>query len=246
MPVSARLDFLDFGIGRIPMVVKESDRDPIKHLRNFLIDGRFSPQSRLPAERVLADKLGVSRAALRKALAALEAEGRIWRHVGRGTFVGPRPELRQEGLSSVTAVTNPGEIMEARLVLEPRLAGLAAVRATMKELSEMEMVVNRSREAIDTAAFEHWDELLHQAIAKATDNSLLLSIFMVIHNVRQSDIWGSLKKASLSKEHREIYVEQHHELVRALGDRDALKAERRMREHLETVRQHLLEIPGTP
>lgn len=228
------------------MPVKQSELVPLGLLRNLLAEDRFPPRSRLPAERILAKDLGVSRAALRKALAALEVEGRIWRHVGRGTFVGPRPEPRQEGLSSLTALTNPGEIMEARLLLEPRLAGLAAVRATMTELSEMEMVVDRSREAIDTEAFEHWDELLHQAVARATDNSLLVSIFMVIHNVRQCDIWGNLKKASLSKERREIYFEQHHQLVKALGERDALKAERRMREHLETVKQHLLEIPDIP
>ncbi|MBN1103448.1 MAG: FadR family transcriptional regulator [Deltaproteobacteria bacterium] len=226
--------------------MKQSDLDPVRGLRSYLVNGGFSPQSRLPAERILANQLGLSRSALRKALGALEAEGRIWRHVGRGTFVGPRPEPRQEGLSAVTSVTNPAEIMEARLVLEPRLAGMAAVRATMSELSEMEILVNRSREEIDTAAFEHWDELVHQAIAKATDNSLLLSIFMVIRNVRQSDIWGSLKKASLSKERREIYLEEHHRIVKALCDRDALKAEKLMREHLETVRQHLLEVPFHP
>ena len=59
-------------------------------LRQYLTEQEFSLNSRLPAERDLSTALGVSRTDLRKALAVLEAEGQIWRHVGRGTFVGTR------------------------------------------------------------------------------------------------------------------------------------------------------------
>jgi DNA-binding FadR family transcriptional regulator len=220
-------------------------RHALENLRELLEDDRFSTGGRLPPERTLAGKLGISRSALRKALDALEEEGKIWRHVGRGTFVGTKPQSGQEELSSVSSVTNPGEIMEARLVLEPKLASMAAVRATMSELAHLETIEIRSREAVNTAAFEHWDGLLHQNIAKATDNSLLISLFMVIHKVRQSDIWGSLKKATLNNVHRKIYLEQHQKLVKALKDRNASMAEKLMREHLETVRQHLLEAPSS-
>jgi DNA-binding FadR family transcriptional regulator len=227
------------------LAMGDTFRHAVESLRELLEDERLPAKGRLPAERILAEKLGISRTALRKALAALEEEGLIWRHVGRGTFVGPKPHPGEEELSSVTSVTNPGEIMEARLVLEPKLASMAAVRATMSELAQMETLVSRSREAVNTAAFEHLDGLLHQSIAKSTDNSLLVSLFMVIHKVRQSDIWGNLKKATLNNEHRKTYLEQHLNLVKALTDRDAPKAEKIMREHLETVRQHLLEIPTT-
>ncbi|PKN66190.1 MAG: GntR family transcriptional regulator [Deltaproteobacteria bacterium HGW-Deltaproteobacteria-15] len=212
-------------------------------LRELLENDRFSTGGRLPPERTLAGKLGISRSVLRKALSTLEDEGRIWRHVGRGTFAGTKPQIGQEEFSSVSSVTNPGEIMEARLVLEPKLASMAAVRATMSELAHLETIEMKSREAVNTAAFEHWDGLLHQTIAKATDNSLLISLFVVIHKVRQSDIWGSLKKATLNNEHRKIYLEQHRNLVKALKDRNGPMAEKLMREHLETVRQHLLEVP---
>ena len=214
----------------------------VAKLREFLESNRFPPQSRIPPERVLVDKLGVSRTSLRKGLSALEEEGRIWRHVGRGTFVGPRPEPDEKGLTTVKAVTNPTEIMEARLALEPKLAGIAALRSTMDELSQMENYLERSKEAVDTRAFEHWDGLLHETIAKATDNSLLISLFMVIHNIRESDIWGGLKEASLTTERKKLYWRQHKDLVKTLKDRDAVQAERIMRNHLETVSKHLLEL----
>ena len=220
-----------------------AEKNNVEKLRQLLESGRLGSENRLPPERELAQQLKISRASLRKALAVLEEEGKIWRHVGQGTFAGPRPEAVQEGLSRVTSVTNPAEIMETRLVLEPQLASLAAWRGTMSEFAQMETHLERYKKATSTADVEHWDRLLHLTIARAADNSLLLSFFMVIHEVLQSNIWGSLKEASLTAERREIYSQQHSALVKALKDRDAAQAERTMREHLETVKRHLLEIP---
>lgn len=194
----------------------------------------------LPPERFLAKELRVSRGTLRKALANLEKEGKIWRHVGQGTFVGLQPPLVSKGLTKVSAEINPGDIMEARLILEPKLAALAALRATLNELAQMESFLNKSREAINSVAFEYWDEMLHREIANATDNPLLTSFFMVIHKVRQSNVWGGLKEISLTPERKKIYYQQHLELLEALKERDALRAEKLMRTHLETVKDHLL------
>jgi DNA-binding FadR family transcriptional regulator len=120
--------------------------------------------------------------------------------VGRGTFIGSPQETIPEDISQVSAATNPAEIMEARLILEPKLASVAS-------------------------------------------NSLLISLFTVIQKMRQSNIWGSLKEASLTNVRRKIYYQQHCELVEALKDRNAVKAEQLMREHLEMVRKHLLDLP---
>ncbi len=215
----------------------------IEKLKTFLENKKFITQGRLPPERTLALELGVSRSALRKALLAMENEGLIWRHVGRGTFIGPRPDTSQEGLSSLYSLTNPAEIMEARLVLEPKIAALAALRASLQELSQMEIYLQRSQDAAKTSEFEHWDEQLHLTIAKATDNNLLISLFMVIHKVRQSNVWGILKEASLNEERKKIYFQQHKDLVGALRARDTLRAEKIMKEHLETIKKHILEIP---
>ena len=129
--------------------------------------------------------------------------------MGRGTFIGSSPAAGAEDLSRVSAATNPAEIMEARLILEPKLASLAALRATKNELAAMEACLKKSKEAGDTAEFEKWDELLHGSIAKATDNSLLISLFTVIQQMRQSDIWGRLKVASVTSERRKSYWTQH-------------------------------------
>ncbi|MGQ9696247.1 MAG: FadR/GntR family transcriptional regulator [Thermodesulfobacteriota bacterium] len=199
-------------------------------------------ERRLPPERSLARELQISRGTLRKVLAALEKEGRIWRHVGQGTFVGKPPALVSGEITKVSAEVNPGDIMEARLILEPKLAALTALRATINELQQMDSFLDKSRDAIDTAGFEYWDEMLHQEIANATDNPLLISFFILINKVRQSNVWGGLKEISLTPERKKLYYAQHLELLEALKDRDALKAEKLMKIHLETVRDHLLGV----
>jgi len=63
----------------------------LARLRSYLAQIEMPLDSRLPPERELAETLGVTRAGLRKALAVLESENQIWRHVGKGTFIGSRP-----------------------------------------------------------------------------------------------------------------------------------------------------------
>jgi DNA-binding FadR family transcriptional regulator len=213
----------------------------LQKLRDWLAGDRFSGQQRLPPERTLCANLNLSRSALRKALAVLEREGKIWRHVGRGTFLGTRSESAPEDVARVSAGTNPAEIMEARMILEPKLAALAALRAAQNDLAEMEICLKRSRETRDTAGFEKWDEQLHWRVAKAADNSLLVSLFAIIQKMRQSNIWGNLKEASLTNARRRIYARQHQQVFEALRARNAAQAERSMREHLETVKKDLLE-----
>jgi DNA-binding GntR family transcriptional regulator len=73
-------------------VIEENDaQSALTQLRAYLAQQQRPVNSRLPTERELCRALGVTRTAVRKALATLEAEGQLWRHVGKGTFVGTRP-----------------------------------------------------------------------------------------------------------------------------------------------------------
>src|SRR5512145_473355 len=81
--------------------------DTLARLRAYLDGGGLPVDSRLPPERELSRSLGVSRAGLRQALAVLEAEGQIWRHVGKGTFVGTRPISTVSDLDAMVRRTNP-------------------------------------------------------------------------------------------------------------------------------------------
>ena len=211
----------------------------IEKFTALLDSDRYPAQSRLPPERDIAAEMGVSRSSLRKALAVLEAEGRIWRHVGRGTFVGARPSLDAPALARLTNRTHPEEVMEVRLLLEPRIAALAARRASPSDIAEMECCVEKSETATSVATFESWDGAFHRALAEAAHNALLLGLFDAVNTVRQEEIWGRLKEASLTDTRQRLYIEQHADCLTAIRDRNAARAERCMIEHLETVRDNM-------
>lgn len=210
----------------------------LERLRELVARCESTGETRLPAERELARQLGVSRGTLRRALDAIEAEGLIWRHVGQGTFIGTRqPALKR---SHITRFTNPDEVMEARLMLEPRLAAMAAFRASAEEVARMEYCLRKSEAAGTIEMFELWDGRLHRTIAEAARNHMLLALFDNLNAVREDDVWGKLKTASFNRPRKVGYMNQHRELVEAIRQRDAGAAERIMQMHLETVRRDLL------
>jgi DNA-binding FadR family transcriptional regulator len=221
-----------------------STQDLTERLIKRISDGRYPQQSKLPPERELSKELNVTRASLRKALALLEAEGKIWRHVGKGTFVGNLPAEESLGLSFLSRSTNPMEIMEMRLVIEPKMAGFAAIRATPAMIMKMYRCIEKSKLATDIRTYELWDATLHRAIAEAAHNQLLLSVLNVINGMRQDKLWGQLKESAVTQDKMIEYSNQHHNCIKAIEARSAASAERAMTEHLELVRSDLLSATG--
>lgn len=215
--------------------------DLLKRLNDLLESGQFPNQSRLPPERELARNLGTTRTNLRPALAVLEAEGKIWRHVGQGTFVGRRAPAGAPALNLLMQATNPTEIMEARLIIEPRVAGLAALRATAGDLTHLQRCLEKGIAAVtDIKTYELWDASLHEAIAESSHSALLGALLKALSALRESDaLWGRLKQASLTRERQYVYNDQHRRCVETIANRDAAAAESAMREHLATVQMDL-------
>lgn len=211
----------------------------VKRLRRYLLAAENSDDKRLPPERQLAKKMGASRSSLRQALAALEKEGSIWRHVGKGTFVGSRPILASDSFRDITSSTSPNEIMEARLVLEPKLASIAAMRATLAELKQMAQVLKRASLTMDVASYERWDGLFHQMIAETSRNAFLIATFNMLNATREEKFWGRLKKRRLRPDRIARYNQQHKMILNAITNRDANAAETTMIAHLEQVNTDL-------
>jgi DNA-binding FadR family transcriptional regulator len=213
----------------------------VERLKAHLAEQQSPLNHRLPPERTLSVQLGASRSSLRKALAVLEAEGQIWRHVGRGTFVGARPAGRLEQLLSIDDGTNPAEVMEARLLIEPELARLAALNARPGDVDEMAHCIRQTQAAREWRVYELWDHNFHRAIAAATGNALLVSLFDALNAVRRAVVWGRLRSYRLTPDLDHHSFAEHDLIFGAIVDRDLEEASRRMREHLLSVRRNLLE-----
>jgi DNA-binding FadR family transcriptional regulator len=203
-------------------------------------EGAWPAGHQLPTERELVEQFGIARNTIRKTLRALEEQGTIVRHVGRGTFVAFRPASDELDLVQRIHRASPAEIVETRLLIEPDVVALAAARATADDLATMEECLRRAESATSIAEFEHWDGQLHQTIIGAARNGLIADIYAAINSVRRQSEWSKLKERTVTPERRALYQEQHRRIVAALRDRDPEAARRALREHLDTVAANLL------
>jgi DNA-binding FadR family transcriptional regulator len=232
------------------MSIQEPLSERLNHalvrLRALLEIGTFDGDQRLPPERVLAAQIGIGRRALRRCLEVLEAEGRIWRHKGKGTFLGPRPAEPYRSLEELSKRTHPLEVMDTRLEIEPALARLAALRASNGDVKRLLRLAEKTASSTGGDARELRDSALHGAIAEAAGNSLLLALFDTVDRIRQDRTWRFLRERSRSQDRQQIYVEQHRRVIVAIAQRETHAAEQAMREHLEFVRDGLLKVMTSP
>jgi GntR family uxuAB operon transcriptional repressor len=210
-----------------------------ERLRRFIVDSGFDHNARLPPERELCGTLGVSRGELRKALAELENDGLIWRHVGRGTFVGARPVLNLDDVEYLEKLARPIKVIEARLAIEPELARLSAIHGAKADFDEIRACSRKCQEARDWRTYEAWDNNFHLAIAKATHNKVLIHLFDTLNVVRRSIVWGQLRASTLPPRTHPSFSE-HDAIIAAISSRDAAGAAARMREHLASVRDRVI------
>jgi DNA-binding FadR family transcriptional regulator len=194
-----------------------------------------SDSDRLPNERDLALKFGVSRHAVRKALERLEIEGQLWRHVGRGTFRGQRPNPATSDADVVIQHASLREIVETRKIIEPQIAALAAVRASAAQVGAIEDAARRCGAAKNMDQYEVWDENFHRALANATGNVILQSIFETVNRARKKVVWGTMRRAALRPGRRDHFSQEHARVVEAIRNRNPDAAWDAMRIHMETL-----------
>jgi len=211
-------------------------------LRAYLAQHDFPANSRLPTERELCEILGVSRGDLRKALAVLERDGQIWRHVGKGTFAGSRPIEEIVAVSEIANRSNPADLMRARLIIEPEIAREAALHATPEDIRAMRESLVRTRAAVTWRQYENFDNLLHRQIALASRNTVLVGLFDVLNALRRTVVWGRLRTEPARPPSDHHSFAEHEEIVDAIELRDLGRAAAAMRRHLQSVGQRLIPV----
>lgn len=197
---------------------------------------------RIPTERELSGQFGLSRSAVRRVLADMKQKRLITQTVGSGTYVS---EQVNEALSATAhsaggLPTSPAEMMSARFVLEPAIVAMVIGNATSLDFARMSECCEKGEAARTLEQFEHWDAMLHEAIADAAHNTFISKVFRLMNQVRAQGEWGALKRRSATPQRRLEYQQEHRALVAALQDRDATRANQMCIEHLAHVRRNLL------
>lgn len=200
-------------------------------LRGLIRNGQFPAQSRLPAERDLAQQLGVSRPSLREALIALEIEGSVEIRTGSGVYVSDAPDKMADNTRPLG--DSPSELMEARLVLEGAVVVLACARMTVPALSGLSAILDRMRAAIGAGLTPlDEDRQFHAAIAHQTGNSVLVRLVGDLFDARHSQISKQIRSKFENVETWSAALAEHETVFAALQAGDPLSAQAAMRMHL--------------
>jgi DNA-binding FadR family transcriptional regulator len=133
--------------------------------------------------------------------------------------------------------------METRLMVEPAIAGAAALRATADEIASLNRLADANPDG-DWREWERRDNAFHTAVASASRNPLLVGLLETLHQMRRGEDWGRLRRLTLTPERQRAYVTQHARIVEAIGRRDPGAAAAAMRQHLETVQSSMIDAPA--
>ncbi len=212
----------------------------LSRVRSWLASERRAEDFRLPPERILAPQLGLSRAELRKALLVLEAEGRLERKVGSGTYLRQASDVElatsvSTDVNVLAGRTGPLEAMAARVALEPELAQMAALHASPKQLLELRRLEREMRAAPDWSVYEDLDAAFHDLIAKSAGNPLLYDLHRIVNGVRRIVVWQRLNPSDGAPQGGYHSFQEHDDIVSALERRDHTGARAAMSAHLKST-----------
>jgi len=211
-------------------------------LRVLIRGGHFAPGDRLPSERQLAARFGVSRPTVREALGALESRGLVVTRQGSGTFVADREAL--DGTPDALSDESPAELMETRLVLEVAIARLAAKRGPLSPdgLDELRVNVEALERAAAPESFpDELDRDFHAAVARLTGNDFLTALLEPMWAAMSQELFTTLAQRSWSADSTARTAVEHRAVYEAVRVGDPELAAFAMERHLRALMATLLE-----
>jgi DNA-binding FadR family transcriptional regulator len=215
--------------------------DAAEHLRELVSSGALRPGDRLPSERELASRLGVSRPTLREAVRGLVIMGLLETRHGAGTFV--VRTAPPDGDAFTVTIDLEGapiqELFEIRLLLEPSVTERATARITDDELAELRDMLERMEATVGEAqAFALVDAEFHRMVHVAARSATMLSLLDGIADLSLRGRTISTVQAGV----RRRTLLEHRAILEALEDRDPVLAREAMAAHLMHIRGVLVGI----
>ncbi|MEO0574672.1 MAG: FadR/GntR family transcriptional regulator [Pseudomonadota bacterium] len=213
-------------------------RRVLERLEKLIEDGEYPPGGRLPPERELAERFGVSRPTVREAIIALEALERVAVKTGSGVYVLDTPK-RTYGID---ATVSAYELTEARALIEGEAAALAASMISDDQLDALEAVLaEMSDESEDGELIsELADQKFHRIISEATQNSMIISVIDNLWHVRDNAPEVRAAYQAICEMEPQSRTVEHTEILEALKLRDANAARDAMHAHFGRILTKLI------
>lgn len=220
-------------------------------IAELIRNGEFRPGDRLPSERDLSQKLGVSRASVREAFLALEIDGQVDIRVGSGVYV----NAQQMAAANSTPIAEPGpfEVVAARAFIEGETAALAALHGSASDHARIRETLAMMFEEfqVDAASLDA-DSLFHLRIAEATGNSAMVHVVKLLWDFRHGSMFRKIDEHFDTPARHAAAVDEHRAIIEAIERRDASAARAAMQAHLDNVKVTLernwdqANAPGAP
>ena len=216
-------------------------RNIISQFVSMLQKGELKPGDRLPAERVLADMLQISRSSVREALKVMETIGMLTIRRGGGAYVREpdfSPFINTIAPLMVLRDNFQPELLELRELLEVKAAGLAAESEDESIINTLSDIVTRMEQALDLdSSFENakLDLEFHDCIFRNCKNTLLKKSVSYINSIMEISIKDSREVLMKERVNALKLYNQHKDIFLAISQGDKTLSEERMRNHIRQV-----------
>lgn len=211
--------------------------DVADQILQLIKDGLFLPGTRLPGERELSERFGVSRVTIREAEIALQALGWIRIKTGAGVYVLDPPAASIGTLPVVSAF----ELTEARSLFEAEAAALAASTITEEDLAKLDLLIEAmADDSIDDDRTNEIDREFHMTIASASKNAAIVHVIESLWRLRLELADVRASHSLVCRKGGEARRVEHAEIVEALRARDPARARVAMRRHFGRLLESMI------
>ena len=224
-----------------PVNVDRVSQVIVDQIKALIRDGRLLPGDRLPSERELCQRFGVSRVTVREALRVLEATGLLAIRVGAhgGAFLtSPTTERLSEGLADLISVSTltAANVTEARVIVELGILPLAVERATDEDIAALFEMVDDAEQELEAGAYDvEMSAAFHIRLAQCTHNPAIAMLVQSFHG----PLLMSLAEAHQSAPMNSRGIDEHRKLSQAVKDRDLAAARKIATTHLNRTARRI-------
>lgn len=225
-------------------VKKKTAQLIVEKIEEFFLTGDLKPGSKLPSERDLASRFGVSRTSIREALQVLELNGAIIIRQGGGSYINTDEVriLSDQLASNIVEAENHLvlDMLELRRALEVESVSLAAKRATPENLAGIQQALKQMKESLyDAEKGIQADLYFHQRIVEASHNQLLINLVQSLAERMEDSIRTTRSYRFMDAGRYEDTFTEHQDIYDAVASGDAAKAKRLMEQHINQILQEL-------
>ncbi|MGY3793502.1 FadR/GntR family transcriptional regulator [uncultured Aquimarina sp.] len=215
---------------------KGSEEIIISKIRELIVSKQLEPGDKLPAERVLAEQLGVSRNQLRQAIQRLEFYGLVKKYPQSGTRVSNIGVTALNGMmTDILQLQEPDfkSLVETRLILETHAVRLAATRRSDEHLKQILAAHEAySEKAVNGLSAVEEDLMFHLKLSEASGNSVINSLMLVI---TPEIITHFVANKVCNKDENYLLIREHQAIIDAIVDRDPDRAVAKLEEHFKDL-----------